>query len=329
LNAFAIRAALLATLASLSLSACNRSADTPAETATAAADSADQGVKLGAEGAATNGIVVAPVQPASALNETVTIGNAIVVDITDLVSGAAQYEASRAQEQQASVHALASHAALDRARLLNADNKNISDRVVQESAAAAASDDSAVHAATASLTAARAALRQKWGSVVADGVLGGAQWGRRLVARQAALIETSFNEGTVPPPMITITAASGRPAVARYVGASPRVDARLQRATHFYVSNDATDLPIGLATVIRQSLTGENGVVVPSSAVVWYSGAALVFVESSAGTYVERPVGTTEPVAQGFLVTTIQPGERVVVSGAQQLLSERHKPEAE
>ena len=76
----------------------------------------------------------------------------------------------------------------------------------------------------------------------------------------------------------------------------------------------AAFLPIGEA---------RTGVVVPAAAVVWWQGRAWVYVEERPGRFVRRVVATGAPVAGGLFVTGgVVAGDRVVVRGAQMLLSE-------
>ncbi|HUR81436.1 MAG TPA: hypothetical protein VM733_11755 [Thermoanaerobaculia bacterium] len=274
-----------------------------------------------------NGITVAVLQPASP-RASVAIGNATVVDVTELVNAAGQIATAMAQRDGAAARLRASRAELERLRGLNADDHNVSDRAVQEAAAAAAADEASVRTAEVSASAAEASARQRWGAVLARGVAGGAPWARQLASRDAALVEVVLTTDAAPPRQLAIDGAMGRPVAARYLTVSPRVDARLQKPVHDYLA-PAAELPVGFVTTIRAALPANGGALVPKSAVVWYGAQALVFVEDRPGHYVQRPVTTATPVEGGFLETTVAPGTRVVITGAQQLLSEQHKPEVE
>jgi hypothetical protein len=66
-----------------------------------------------------------------------------------------------------------------------------------------------------------------------------------------------------------------------------------------------------------------KGVLVPASAVVWQQGSAWVYVQYNPGRFARRKLSTDMPMAEGwFSPTGFEPGEMVVVTGAQQLLSE-------
>lgn len=302
-----------------------RSEEAPAEGSTTTSD--ESSVTMPHETAQQNGITVVALQPASQ-QSTVIIGNATVIDVTDLVSTASQYAGALAQRDQAAAHLQASRATFERLRALNADNHNVSDRAVQEASAAAASDEASVRSADVSALAAEAAARQRWGAVLARGIIGGAPWARQLASREAVLVEAAFTNEATPPQQIEITGAMGRMVMARHLAVSPRVDARLQKPVHDYLA-PAAELPVGLITSIHAPLTQRGGVLVPKSAVVWHGPQALVFVEDRPGHYVQHPISAQTPLEGGFFEPSLQPGTRIVTAGAQQLLSEQNKPEAD
>lgn len=299
--------------------------EAPAEAAKTTTD--ETSVTMPAETAKENGIAVIALQPA-VQQSAILIGNATVVDVTDLVNIASQYAAARAQRDQAAAHLQASRATFERLRALNADNHNVSDRAVQEAAAAAASDAASVRSADVNALATDATARQRWGAVLTRGIIGGASWARQLASREAVLVEAAFTNEAVAPQQIQITGAMGRPVTARHVAVSPRVDARLQKPVHDYLAPSA-ELPVGLITNIYAPVPSRGGVLVPKDAVVWNGSQALVFVEDRPGHYQQQAISAQTAVDNGFLETSLQPGTRVVVSGAQQLLSEQNKPEAD
>ncbi len=69
-----------------------------------------------------------------------------------------------------------------------------------------------------------------------------------------------------------------------------------------------------------------KGVLIPSSAVVQWDALAWVFQEREPGRYVRVRVPTDHPVPEGWLAgEPFHPGDRVVVCGAGQLLSEEFR----
>ena len=304
--------------------ACGDHEEEPAEAGTKSDEAA---VTMPAEAAKQNDIMVAALQPASTTID-VSIGNATVVDVTDLLNSVSQYAGAAAQREQAMARLQASRAELERLRILNADDKNVSDRAVQEAAANARSDEAAVRSADAAAMAAQTAARQRWGSALASAVIGGAAWARQLSSRETVLLEAAFTADVAPPARIRVMNAMRRPVEARYLATSPRVDARLQKPVYQYLA-PAAELPVGFVTTISGTPSSGRGVFVPIEAVVWNGAQALVFVEDRPGHYVQHPVDTRNTAPGGFIDASLQAGTRVVVRGAQQLLSEQHKPEVE
>ncbi|MBV9494181.1 MAG: hypothetical protein JOZ54_08040 [Acidobacteria bacterium] len=308
-------------LLALALPACHR--DTPADEKAAPPAAAETDM------AKENGIVVAPLEPATHATPTV-IGFGTIVDVSDLFATASQYATAESQRRQFASHLDATRAELERSRALNADNKNISDRALQDAAAAAEADAAQLRAAEASLVAIESAARQKWGPTLAAGAVRQSSWARSLLNGQASLLELAFQSDATPPATVTVRSAGGRERVVHLLGAAPRVDARLQHAAFDYLATPASEFPVGLSVeVLARPANATNGALVPSRAVVWDDGAATVFVETSPEKYEPKRIAATTRVDEGFVENGLAIGTRVVVEGAQQLLSERHKPAAE
>jgi hypothetical protein len=66
-----------------------------------------------------------------------------------------------------------------------------------------------------------------------------------------------------------------------------------------------------------------QGVIVPTSAVVWSEGKAWVYRQTASDRFTRRSVPTDIAVERGlFVAQGVSPGDRVVTQGAQALLSE-------
>src|SRR5205814_2355466 len=83
-----------------------------------------------------------------------------VVDVKELADFANQVAAARAQAEQASAKAAFDERELQRLRTLNADNRNVSDKAVQEAASNTAANNAQVAAANATMQGVRAAVVQ-------------------------------------------------------------------------------------------------------------------------------------------------------------------------
>ena len=71
----------------------------------------------------------------------------------------------------------------------------------------------------------------------------------------------------------------------------------------------------------------EKGVIVPRDALVRHEGRAFVYVQTTDETFQRFEVGLRHPLATGWFTDELKPGVKVVISGAQQLLSEELKGE--
>ena len=308
------------------LTACRDQGDPEDRAAVSAApgkNSASGEVSLPANAAATNGILVSAVKAAPAAEVT---GYAVVIDTTELVASASQWRAAIAQRMQAAARAAASAAERKRLEILNADNHNVSDRAVQDARAAATGDQAALDGASAAVSAAEVAVVQRWGAVLGQRMLRGGALANDLAQRRVVVVEAALPEGGHPP-TITLRRDDGGLVPARLLSSSQRVDPRLQRPTFFYLA-PAANLPVGMTLQVIVSSAAAGGVFVPLPAVVWLGGEAAVFVERAPGRYVRTPIDPSTPVAGGYLDRQIAPGTRIVVRGAEQLLSEQYKPAA-
>jgi hypothetical protein len=65
---------------------------------------------------------------------------------------------------------------------------------------------------------------------------------------------------------------------------------------------------------------------IPKSALIWHLGQAFVFVKSADQQFALRALANYTPSLQGYFVTgALQPGEEIVTTGAQTLLSQHLK----
>lgn len=72
--------------------------------------------------------------------------------------------------------------------------------------------------------------------------------------------------------------------------------------------------------------SAQNGVVIPRGAVVRFNGKPWIYFQTGDQTFARREISLEQPLADGwFAAQGMKPGERVVVSGAQMLLSEEQK----
>ncbi|MGB6067878.1 MAG: hypothetical protein WBG50_23985, partial [Desulfomonilaceae bacterium] len=131
-----------------------------------------------------------------------------------------------------------------------------------------------------------------------------------------------------PPETARVETASGAKVSAEFVSRSPRTDPRIQGQSFYYVAPalEAGLLPGMNVTAYLAAGPKLEGMVVPSSAVVWVKGAAWVYVQKPGDRFVRQRVLVDNPVKGGFFVQKgLSPKVRIVVKGAQQLLSEEFR----
>jgi hypothetical protein len=250
-----------------------------------------------------------------------------VLDLTDLAVLRGSFAAARSRVDKGRAALAASQAEFERLRTLYADGQNASQRALQAAAATARSDEVEVRAAESALEAQRALARQRWGVVVAGWLDDTAAPLAALLEDKERLLEITLPPGSAPPApqaVVAVQAAAGPIVVARVVSAAPRSDPRIQGAT-FLCTVPASPGMLPGVTVVGQVPVGPSsaGVLVPASAVVWWQGRAWVYVEKGAGTFGRIEVATGAPVPGGWFVSAgLAVGDRVVVRGAQTLLSE-------
>jgi multidrug efflux system membrane fusion protein len=247
------------------------------------------------------GIVTARVAQSTHAEEMELFGT--VVDVQELAALQNQAVAARAQLEQANAKAAFDRAELQRLRTLNADNRNVSDRAVQEAAANVAADEGAAASANASMRAAGSTIVQRFGPAVVPLI-------PDLVAMRKVLVQITMPMGVAAPQSLRI-----RDLDARLLSAAPRVDAKLQGTPYLYVAPGGT-LAAGMNVTARYA--GARGVAVaavPPEAIVSWEGRSWVYVRRSATQFSRREA------------SVVQPGADVVTSGAQQLLSEEMRAE--
>ena len=70
----------------------------------------------------------------------------------------------------------------------------------------------------------------------------------------------------------------------------------------------------------------ETGVTVPRAAIVRHEGEAFIYVATKDGEFTKKEIELEHPTPDGWFVHEgLKPGDKIVVSGAQQLLSEESK----
>jgi hypothetical protein len=284
-------------------------------------------VKPGANGEATltledeaqNRIAlqVEPVRPAKLDPELKGFGR--VLDPAPLAALAAELASAQAA-------LAASEKEFDRLKLLNAQEKNASDRAVQMAEATARRDQILVESV-------RTRLALAWGQAVADQA-GLPAFVRSLSSLDRVVVRLDLPAGEVlpaPPVSARIVLASleEHSIPAQFLGPAPAVDAQVQGQGFLFLAQASSPrLAFGKTVTGYVQLPGErlSGFVVPDSAVVRHAGQGWVYVQTHPDTFMRRRIPLDHRTDTGWFVPEgVAANERVVVSGAQALLSEEQK----
>ena len=262
------------------------------------------------------GLQLAPLAAAQLTPEVKAYGR--VLDPAALATAVAESVAARAMAE-------ASQKEFERIKILAGQN-NASTRTLQTAEAAALRD-------SAQADAARIRLRTAWGEAITDskdlrGVV------ESLAAGASALVRLDLPAGEVLKSVPTgarvfAMADEGTPFEAKFLGAAANVDAQTQgRGFFFLVTKPQGQFKPGGAVLGYLGVAGDaqSGVLVPREAVIHADGHAWVYLQTGAGAFTRKEITTAHALAGGWFVREpLGAGDRVVVIGAQQLLSEELK----
>ncbi len=269
------------------------------------------------------------------------------IALTTQLTGAQSEGDSAAAAVEAAV------AAFERARILNADGKNVSDRVLEEARARLGAERARLDSARTTVrnlenslrTSGPAASRltaETGGTVMemmarpGESVEAGLPLLRisrleRLVAR----VDLPVGQNLPSTAMLAHVVPAGHESeviLADRIAASSVLDPKSPGESFlFQLREGRFGLRPGLAVTAYLPLPGASrkGFTISTAAVVRLSGSAYVYVRTAADLFVRRDVKIQSAVATGYFVTgRLAVGDRIVITGAQTLLSEEFKPES-
>ena len=262
--------------------------------------------------------------------------------LTDLRSNLA---GAKAQAEKTSLSLEASRKQYERLKTLYEDNRNVSEKAFQAGEVTWRSDEANAHAAEQGLQAAQEALRtaeealkvlgetarQQWGGVLTGWLFNGSAALDRLLQQQDVLIQITLPSGihvSSPAEAVSIQTPAGTVVSAHFVSQSPRTDPHIQGMSFFYVAPQQATLLPGMGVIPFLPVgPNVNGFFIPASSIVWWQGMAWVYVQKNPTQFLRQEVSTASPVRDGFFATKgFTEKDRIVVKGAQILLSEEFQP---
>jgi RND family efflux transporter MFP subunit len=264
----------------------------------------------------------------------------------------ARLAAAQAEVDASSASAAAARASFSRAKTLNAQNKNVSDRVLEEAAARLQGEEARLRAASETVRLIQAALSKGAGKTGLPELRIGrsgqvtevfAQPGEAVESGQPILRLSHFDQllARVDLPAGESLSAPARtarlvvfghedqPLLGERVAAAAAVDPRAQgQGFVFRVRQAPFAARPGQAVTAYLRLPGapERGVVVPAAAIVRFGGKAWVYVQTAGEQFSRREITPDRLTEKGvFVMRGVGAGDRIVTAGAQTLLSEEFK----
>ena len=275
-------------------------------------------------------------------HQSTTASFATVEAIDSLVDLRARYLAALADGNSIHATIASNQQHVKRLQLLNQDDKNVSDRTLQEAVAALNADQAKLAASSTLARGLYDSMSQQWGKTLAN-------WASQTKARsellpllqnREVLLRVTLPFGVTPNKntslQITQIGESTLLAKAHFVSEAPQADSTIQGKTYFYLAS-ANNLRTGMRLSARLDAQKQasSGVIVPHEAVVWFSNQAWVYQKvksekAGADKFIRRLISTeieieSDAISGWYNTTGFVAGDELVISGAQLLLSEELK----
>lgn len=273
------------------------------------------------------GIAVARLRAVDTRREEATA--ATVLSAQGLVTLRNAYVAAEAQVETSEAQLSVSSQEYERLKTLYAENQNTSRKALEAAQGTLRTNRATLDAARKQLEIARSAVQQSWGSAVAGWVVDNSPSLASVSEQQAMLVQLTLPPGTPfeDPPEINVSTPNGNSIDASYVSSFPQVDPRIQGVSELYLARAYPLLQPGMNLVAHLPVGRRlRGVLIPHSAIVWWQGQAWVYEQTSPTRFARQAVPTSQPLGDGYFVTSgFALDAQVVTQGAQVLLSEEFR----
>jgi len=286
--------------------------ETAHEKQPAATEQHEAGLQLTKEQQASAGLVVAKAEPMELKPETKAFGR--VLDAAPLATLLAEI-----QTAQSSLNATAKE--FERLKSLG---ENAAPRALETAEAAMKRDQ-------ATLESAQARLLAGWGKPFTSRA-DLATLTRSLLAQEAALVRVDLPAGeTLPsePRAVRVASLTGDASAreAELLGPAPTTDPQAQGQAFLALIRDHAPPPgTALAAWLVTDGVAQHGFRLPRTAVVQYESGLFVFVQTGDSVFERKRVQVAKSQRDGvFVISGVGVDDRVVTTGAQQLLSEELK----
>jgi hypothetical protein len=251
---------------------------------------------------------------------------AVVLSAHDLATFRNSYFAAQAQLEKSRIETGVARKEYARLKTLFEENQNISEKSLQSAEGTLQAKEADVRYGEQQLNLQESVVRQDWGGVVTGWAVKGSPELQRVFDQQEALVQITIPPSATfaPPRAIALEIPGGARTRASFVSPLPKVDARIQGQTFLYLTPVQPGLTPGMNLLARLPVGAPmKGLIVPTSAVIWSEGKPWVYQQTGADHFTRRAVATDVAVEEGFFVAQgFSVGDKIVVRGAQALLSE-------
>lgn len=274
-------------------------------------------------------IGVAAVEAATRREEIAALATVLSPQaLTDLRN---RYVAAKAEAAKAGASLQASYGEYERLKALHGDDRNVSDKTLQAAEATWRGDQAAAQLVQAAIDTIEQSARQAWGTTLTAAIVKNTPLLQRLTTQKEVLLRIAAPSGSrlpAPPGKVSVVGDDGVPRTAELISLSPQTDPRIQGPTFFYAAPAQGLLPGTTLAARLPSGPQETGTTIPAAAVVSWQGKEWYYVESAPGRFARQELTGAAPVAEGWFAPRL-PAMRVVVRGAQTLLSEELRGQAQ
>ncbi len=273
------------------------------------------------------GIVTEALRPVMHRQEVEAYGAVLQAD--DLIAVRKDYASAKAAADKSAAALDASRREYERLKALDG---NVSEKALEAAKAVWKADGADASEASVLLKTVEDSAGLRWGGVLSGWVFGDTPEFRRLMALRDVLIRVTLpperNIGAAPP-VVTVRSPDGTTVQAGFINRISGTDPRIQGLSFICLAPSASmRLLAGMnVTVLLPSGPATRGYVIPLSAVIWHQGSAWVYIRKGEERFIRREVPVSSPSGKGYFVTEgFSPGDRIVIRGAQVLLSAEFLP---
>ena len=256
-----------------------------------------------------------------------------IVDISQLIDLRSRFRNGRAALEVARTQVNNAAANFKRLQKLNAETTNISERELQQARARLQEQNAILNAEQVKLDNIRAEMLQRWNQSITEMALqDSSEIFNRLISQEEYLVLLSLRPEqrlSADTAFVFINRVDERNTArkAYLISSAPFSELNLGGETYF-LRTPAEQLRIGMRLHVWLPGTGYSGtgVSIPNEAIVWYAGQAWAYVQLDEETFSRRSLPEARRTGSGWLVNdNFAIGDRIVIRGAQTLLSEEFK----